>query len=278
MNICTIATESCAQDLKVFLFTLDLYNPKTELTVYILCDSFIQNSFSAKKNIIFIPELDKYGKVNRTAFEREPGSNYKTKWEDFMMEKTRVLDIALQKASSVFFMDCDICFLGPLPEIPEPATLVLSPHYIRECDTSRFGVYNAGFLWTNDKNMPEQWRQASKTSRYYDQAALEDLVSFHTTHVFPQQTNYGWWRMFQASEPAQKKQAEWSIFRDKTQNSGLRVQGLPLLSIHTHWNSKDVITAEFNKFVVKRLTLLAKHKPTVAQFLELLVKDLKIEI
>lgn len=281
MNICTIATESCKIDLQIFLFTLTLYNP-TPITVYILCDTFIKNSLAIQNfktlTIKLIPDLDRYGKVSRAAFEREPGSNYKTKWEDFMMEKTTVMDKALVEASSVFFMDCDICFLGPLPEIPPSNSLALSPHYIRERDTARFGIYNAGFLWTNDKKVPEQWRLASKTSRYYDQAALEDLVPLHTTYFFPQQTNYGWWRMFQAPEPAEKKQAEWSIFRDKTPTSGIRVDSLPLLSIHTHWLTSDPTTKLFNRFVVKRLSLLTKHKKSVTQFLELLVKDLKIEM
>ena len=163
MNLCTLATEDCFNDFKVYLFSLGLYNK--DVKIYVMCDKFIETKINEHQNpnIIAIPELDKYGKISRKVLERRPGLNYKTSWEDFMMEKTRIMDIAFNSgAPSVFFTDCDICFMGPLPEIPDGSTLGLSPHFINENDERKFGKYNAGFLWTNSKEMPEIETESDK--------------------------------------------------------------------------------------------------------------------
>ena len=280
--ICTLATESCLKDLQVFLFTLELYN-KTIPVVYILCDNFIEREIKqmGKHYIKSYPLLEKYGLIERRRMEGEPGSNYKTKWEDFMMEKTTIMDMAFNDNKSIFFCDCDICFMGPMPTINDTnATLSLSKHYIRPIDQMRYGIFNAGFLWTNDPTIPEKWREAAKTSRYYDQAALEDLEKVSSTYNFPKQINYGWWRMFQGTEPFAKLQSEWTISRSDPDYSGIKVNGQQLLSIHTHWHeTRDIVTIMFNKFVLSKLKILEKggHK-NAELFMKFLVNDLKIEM
>ena len=281
--VCTLATESCWKDLQVFLFTIAQYN-KEAPHIFLLCDKFIENKVLPlnKKNITVVQKLEKYGKVSRAPLERTPGLIYRTRWEDFMMEKTTIMDIAFsQGATSVFFTDCDICFMGPLPQVPPNVTLGLSPHYIREQYTQLYGIYNAGFVYTTSKDMPAQWRKAAHSSRYYDQAALEEVATHHTsTYLFPVQTNYGWWRMYQGTESAQLLQEKWSIFRNGAlTTSGLQVEGEPLLSVHTHWHEKnDLITKTFNNYVLNKLKILARGKKIESvQFLQFLVNDLKID-
>jgi hypothetical protein len=183
------------------------------------------------------------------------------------------------KTKSVFFSDCDICFMGPLPEVPQEYKLALSPHEIRPKDELKFGHFNAGFLWTCEPHMPELWRQASKRSRYYDQAALEEVCTKLPTYIFDKSINYGWWRMYQAVTPHDKLQAEWTIFRTAT-TSGIKVKGQHLLSIHTHMLEKrDLITILFNRFVISKLITLAAGKHKNAQlFLKFLKNELKIDI
>jgi hypothetical protein len=174
--------------------------------------------------------------------------------------------------------------MGPLPQVPipkeNPNMIALSPHYIKPQDELRFGRYNAGFLWTNNPHVPEMWRQASFKSRYYDQAALEELETKMPTYIFPEQTNYGWWRMFQGSEQHTELQTKWTVFRTDSENhSGIKVNNTHLLSIHTHWNEQsDMLTKLFNRFVASKLQTLAKGKHKNAQlFLNFLVNDLKID-
>lgn len=283
--VCTLATEESWNDLKIFLFTINLFNNPSEITVFILCDDFINtklketNYFTGKT--ISVPTLQKYASVKRNLMERTRGLIYRTKWEDFMMEKATVMTMAFKNnIKSVFFSDSDMCFMGPLPTVPENTTLALCPHMINQRSQILFGKYNAGFLWTNNKDLPDQWRKAAHTSRYYDQAALEDLAETHklTLHEYPPQVNYGWWRMFQAPESPSSLQNKWSVISNSsTVNSGINVEKKPLLSIHTHLvQLTDINMGAFNKFVIDKLKVLKNHSQAAA-FLKFLANDLKID-
>ena len=266
-TVCTIATSSAVPDLRVFLSTLELFNSPAP-TVYLLCDSAIHESPPQYKGTLkTTPALDKYKNYNRAQMEMTRGTAYKTMWEDFMMEKATVMELAFADplTKGLFFCDSDICFLGPLPQ--PTCEIGVCPHMIRAVDEQRFGKYNAGFVYTTDRTFPEKWRIAAKTSRYYDQAALEDIVaaaSPDAIYEFPVQTNYGWWRMFQGIYTAQELQSHWSIFR-RENSSGICVSGEPLLSIHTHFGEKnDAATVRFNKYVFLFLCRLGKHAPAAA--------------
>lgn len=268
--ICTLSTINAFNDLKVFLYTLDLFSSaQSKPKVYLLCDTQTSQALSPHENfysgtLIINTALDKYGEVNRKRMISQRGQAYKTLWEDFMMEKATVIAEALESEPNVFFFDSDICFMGPLPVVPDSAKIAVSQHMIKRIDEERYGKFNAGFLWTNDKNLPNMWRQASKNSRFYDQAALEDVVKSYTpeeVHEFPINNNYGWWRMYQGIESSDTLQKSWSIFRNEPVSTvGIRVNGSPLLSIHTHWAERtDLVTFHFNHWVYNLLVRLGKH-------------------
>ena len=276
--VCTLSTINTIKDLKVFFFTLDLFNP-VKPKVYLLCDTETSKlaPLMYKGQIIIDTGLDNYGTVNRKQMTNQRGLIYKTLWEDFMMEKATIMDIAFEKENAVFFFDSDICFLGQLPQIPENVKIGVSQHMIKPIDEDRYGKYNAGFMWTNDKKVPNLWRNASKTSRFYDQAALEDVVKefqINTVHNFTIHNNYGWWRMYQSTESPTNLQKNWSMFRnDPTPNVGIRIGSMPLLSIHTHWAElTDHVTRNYNIFVVGFLNRLGKHPPAQS-LLKFLVKE-----
>ena len=268
--VSTLATERALKDLKVFLSTLELFNP-VKPTVYLLCDSKTAvamaeaNCYSGK--IVYSTLLDTYSEHNRQTMEQTPGRLYKTLWEDFMMEKATVMEQAFNAGESrVFFFDSDICFMGPLPDMGE-AKLGLCRHYIRPQDEARYGIYNAGFVYTADSTMPQAWREASKRSRYYDQAALEEVEQKYkgdAIRYLPVQNNYGWWRLFQGTESPQQLAGYWNLFRAPG-TSGIRVLDAPLLSIHTHWDeTRDAATRSFNMFVYATLSKLERHPPATA--------------
>lgn len=264
--VATLASGTNAlKDLRVFLYTLGLFNsvpPK----VYLLCDTYVANNLPTYHGTIITDSgLDKYSQLNRAAMERMPGKKYKTLWEDFMMEKTTVMDKAFQdKNTAVFFFDSDICFMGPLPTVSPIVKLGISPHMIRPGDEQKYGRYNAGFLYSTDPSMPDAWRTHAKSSRYYDQAALEDIEKQYTTddvYHFPIQNNYGWWRMFQSTSSPQIIANSWGLHRQDNY-SGIKAHGQPLLSIHTHWGeTNDQITLTYNRFVYQQLIKLNQHKP-----------------
>lgn len=263
--VATLSTVNAIHDLKVFLFTLDLFNV-VKPTVYLLCDTktadLLANETLYSGPLHISTGLDRYGEVSRKKMIGRQGTVYKTLWEDFMMEKAAVIEQALAVEPAVFFFDSDICFMGPLPQIPATAKVAVSPHMIKPRDEERFGKFNAGFMWTNDKRVPNMWRHESHTSRFFDQAALEDIVNnFQPENVyeFPKQNNYGWWRMYQSTEPSSSQQKHWSITRT-AETAGISVDGHQLLSIHTHWSETvDLTTRHFNFFVYNFLIRLGEH-------------------
>jgi hypothetical protein len=199
-----------------------------------------------------------------------------TLWYEFQMEKLNLLDWVFEAdpetatRDGVFYLDSDICFFGPLPTPPPTMTVGLSPHYIRSRDEARFGRYNGGFLWFKEQRAVKAWRAACPTSRFHEQAAIEcfdEAKWSDRVYVFPPQVNYGWWRMFQSDTDAELLKSAWRIRRNPA-NSGIEVDGQPLLSAHTHWHSKNYVMRMFNGFVRDLLKKIEpSHRPAKRLFL-----------
>ena len=266
MSVCTISTYNAIKDLKVFLFSLDLFNdPKPK--VYLLCDT--KTAAEAKAlysgELVIVSKLDIYGDLDREKMATRGGINYRTLWDDFMMEKATVIELALENEKSAYFCDSDICFLGPLPYVPANKTLAVNRHMIKDEMEKNFGVYNAGFLWTCDKSVPNKWRQAAKTSRYHDQTALEDVVIAYepsAVYEFSMQNNFGWWRMYYTNTHPEILQKGWSTYiNEPYKTAGIMVNDSALLSIHTHF-SEEVnwkCTYIFNTFFMGFLSRVSKN-------------------
>ncbi len=271
--VATLATANSLPDLRIFLKTLQLWNGPVPPTVYLFADATVAKAELPYKGLIHQKDtLTKYSAYTRAQMERMPGT-YGSLWSQFMAEKIALLEWVFDAAgpevaeSGVFFLDADICFFGPLPTVPADATVALSPHYIRAADEARYGAFNGGFLWLKERAALKGWREACADSRFYEQAALEVLAP--DAYRFPIQTNYGWWRLWQATEPAEDRMRAWSIRREGAATSGICVDGSPLLSIHTHLAPETRPATDvdaFNSFVLSFLKKLAaaNHSPAKA--------------
>jgi hypothetical protein len=282
--IATMATKAALEDLKVLFISLQIWNAEDPPTVFVYCDMFIYEWLKQLKyggSIYKKPFLEPYTSYDRKQMESQPShKGMPNLFYDFTQEKCGLMAWAQTEAAlgntmsetthsngqkGVLFCDADITWLGPLPKIPVTATLALSQHMIRKHDEAKFGTYNAGFLWMNDLDLPGLWEEACKTSRFFEQAALETLtekISPSAVYFFGPEHNYGWWRLYQASVPVDTQKSQWSIKRDTNQiHSGLCVAGQPISSVHTHWKTTDFVTAEFNTWVKQRLALLKSQAP-----------------
>ena len=274
MAVATLANEHAVDDLKLLLFTLELWNP-TPPAVYIYTDSKtfgLVDAIAYKgKKVIDKNALNAYTGLNRAQMEVMRGKTFPSLFADFCAEKPRLMKWALSTESAgIFFCDADICHLGPLPSVPEGVVLGLSPHMIRERDTARYGVYNAGFLFMRDKEITDKWLELCATSRFFEQGCLEDLRAWTTGKwpagflAFPKQVNYGWWRLWQGDQNADTLKGEWRIGR-KEGFCGITVAGESLQSIHTHWgDQKDIAVCGFNQWILGQLRKLAVVKKTKA--------------
>jgi hypothetical protein len=265
--ICTLANEYALRDLEYFFFSLSLWNTSLP-TVYLYCTSAVADylpKFKYPGKIVTTVALELYKGMDRQRMEKtESRRRLPNLFYDFTMEKCKLVEWALkslkyeEQSRGVLFCDADILWLGPLPKIQKGKSLALSQHMIRKQDELKYGTYNAGFLWMNDLDLPSIWEEKSKTSRFFEQAALEDLedsVDENKIHHFGEEYNYGWWRMYQSDQSFQQKQSEWS-FKRSGDYSGIIVNGKPLMCIHTHIQTKDIITNDFNKFIISKLMIL----------------------
>ena len=262
--VATLANAKAINDLKVFLFTLQLWNDILP-NLYIYCDTYISNFLESQqiyKGKIFKQiALDKYDGFTRIQMEKMPGETYENRWVDLMCEKMNLLEWAQEYEEKLLFCDADICFLGPLPNIEDSVQLGLSNHFIREKDSAKFGIYNGGFVYVSSKDIINLWKTSTHLSRYYEQAALEELCKDFEVYEFPVQNNYGWWRLLQGVEQVNTLKSKWSLKRNIS-CSGICVDSKPLLSIHTHWITDDAATRYFNEFVLNFLEKLKSVEKT----------------
>jgi hypothetical protein len=273
--IALLINENAIDDLKIFLYTLELWNSKLP-TLYIYCTteckSIIQGLGYAGQ-LEYNTGLDAYANLSRSQMERMPSKEgLSNRFHDFTVEKCSLMEWALTLLGDidqgVLFCDADICWLGPLPTIPRGVSVALSPHEIRESDEQKFGIYNAGFLWMNDLAVVESWRKASSTSRFFEQLALNTVAEQFHMYRFGTHINYGWWRMFQGRESIDKSKAHWTI-KPSDIHSGLLVKGEPVICVHTHWKTTDHVTNMFNTWIVGNLKSIKENVKVRALVLKL---------
>lgn len=263
-------------DYNLFVATLELWHPDAVLYVY--ADSETPITKTPKSGALYVnpTALDKYKGKRRAEMEATPGSTYDSLFKEYTYEKANVLNWMFEtqaalKTTGAWFMDADILHCAPLPTIPESATLALSPHYIRAADESKFGHFNAGFMWFKDPTLLDIWKASGHSSRFFEQAALEDVAcaAGSAAYSFPPSVNFGWWRMFQSPIAPPDQQKKFSVYRPDP-GIGLRYDGQTLQSIHTHWFQRDgSSTHAFNQWFVQISNILKAHKP-MQQFMRIL--------
>ena len=260
MRIATLATSGALKDLQTLLWTIRQWHPDAE--VFLGTDTETAAKLT-DKSLHVRTILDAYTDLTRKDMEAMSGRKYPTLWHDFMMEKATVLEWALEETKEgVWFLDADICLLAPLPT-PTDIDLMLSPHMIRPVDERRYGKFNGGFLWIKDRKVLDIWRRATYGSRFYEQAALEDVwgsVAEDRRAEFPIQDNFGWWRFLQSTESPPVIQERLG-FNRTIPGVGLQYDGSVLRSIHTHLEE----ASEFNQWIRSKLEFLARsHAPAKA--------------
>ncbi|CCW62181.1 unnamed protein product [Phytomonas sp. EM1] len=243
--------------------------------------------FRSDPHIRWVPCLDPYGPmIERHAMERERGVWYPSRHTDFMMEKANLMELAMatsnlslrrsdssafnsapdlildggeEDSPTVAFIDCDVSFLAPLPEIPRDAIVALSPHRIHHLEERLFGVYNGGFVVATHPLVLYQWRKATQTSFYFDQASLQTVAAANRTRLYelPPEHNYGYWRLFQnpSGDPT-REVAKFSISPDHSTMApryrSVRYDGKCLGSVHTHFFPQSPVSKEvllFNRLL-----------------------------
>jgi hypothetical protein len=226
--------------------SLSLFHPNER--IYILCDTISKEIIDKlmkkiKLNIIWIVELDKYTKLNRTTMERLDI------WSEFQMSKSIVIDKALQTEKDTLFLDCDIILLNKIDDVIDgDYDIGVSPGFINKETAIKVGKYNGGMLWVKNKLISQKWREYTKTSRYFDQASIEDLVREFKSFEFDDNYNLQTWRFIVGQENAITIMSYIS-----PKNGCIMYKNKPLKFLHTHFNdSRFNSINNYFKMIIKK--------------------------
>ena len=241
----TICTSNCSQELVGFLLSLSLHHPNAK--TFVICDCKTKEKID---NMTPKPLLDIYWKVTLdkyTQYNRDQMVKMKI-WDDFQMEKASVISYALENENDTLFLDSDTIILDTLyiETNNENNQIGVSPQFIQKKNVDETGYYNGGMLWTNQKSLPEDWRRFTKTSRYHDQASIEDLVKIYPYFEFGDNYNLQTWRFLLGVESTEKIRSY-----VKCKNNKLYYKDKPLKFIHTHFNSQRF--QQINNFFIKKM-------------------------
>jgi hypothetical protein len=237
----TICTSVCAHELVGLLLSLSIYHKNEK--IYILSDSktkYIIDNITPKPplEIVWFIELDKYDNMNRNTMVEN------NIWSEFQMNKATVIKKALEFESDTLFLDCDIIITDTICDINKYVDLGVSPQFLNNYKTKETGYYNGGVLWTNNKSVPCDWIEFTKTSRYFDQASIEDLAKKYKIFEFDENYNLQCWRLYYSEDDKDKMKA----YLTSSPNNKVYYKNKPLKFIHTHFNNPEL--EEFNSLLI----------------------------
>uniref|UniRef100_A0A7S3XET6 Glycosyltransferase 2-like domain-containing protein n=1 Tax=Picocystis salinarum TaxID=88271 RepID=A0A7S3XET6_9CHLO len=215
--------------------------------------------------VFWLPVLDKYD----LSLTRK-GMVDSQVWSQFQMEKGSAIRAALISHSDTLYMDADSFVLHEilLPVEAMHMELGLSPHYMLEMYEAKHGKYNGGFLWTKSKRIPEAWTQASARSRFFDQAALEELAETFKTFTFGKHVNLGWWQLCQKVRRNESLSVEEEFQEEIDIDTAgfLRMNGRRVDTLHAHLLTPGVWCPQFNEIMLRYLA----KAPALKEQLEIL--------
>jgi len=194
----TICTATCAHELVGLLLSLSVHHPGAK--VFVMCDTVTKDTIRVKLTpyprlqLVWIVSLDPYSGMNRDQMTQSGV------WSDFQMSKARVILAALQSEPDTLFLDSDIIVTDVIEDIDGSKMLGVSPQYIAQEHVDRTGFYNGGMLWTRLAAVAEDWIEFTKTSRYFDQASIEDLAKKYDHFEFGENYNLQSWRLYYSDD------------------------------------------------------------------------------
>ena len=162
--------------------------------------------------------LDVYKGATRTKMVREGI------WSNFQMEKAKVIAWALEHKPDTLYLDADQMVVGEICDVNVNRDIGISPHYTQASVANKYGYFNGGLLWTRNKSVPIDWISYTTNSRYFDQAAIEDLARKYKYFEFGKNYNFGQFRL---------NAGVWNL---TSRNKKLYVDDLELKTIHTHFD------------------------------------------
>ncbi len=170
------------------------------------------------------------------------------------MAKATVIKYALENVADTLFLDSDIIITDIINDIDNTKEIGVSPQFIRQEHIDKTGFYNGGMLWTKNMSVPNDWIEFTKSSRYFDQASIEDLARKYSYFEFGENYNLQCWRLMLSLESPQ----EIANNIKSLPNDKLYYKNKPLKFVHTHF--LDQRFQQFNTLIIQHLTTAKMYK------------------
>ena len=251
-SFATLATKSCAFELVGLLLSLSLFHPRAK--IFIMCDSVTKKKISEMTpqpnlKIIWEVALNKYTDLNRNLMEQQGI------FTDFLASKSKIMLRALKESKDVLFLDSDIIVMNTLKGVKDKRKLGVSRQFVNDKILRETGEFNAGMIWTNSVDVCRDWIKYSKSSRYFEQAAIENLVEKYSYFEFGEEYNVQCWRYYLNPNPETEPfEKNISIGPDNM----LLYKNEPFRCIHTHLRD-DRFTA-FNSLIISYLNKTKNYR------------------
>tara|TARA_R110000824_G_scaffold116326_3_gene267704 strand:- start:871 stop:2319 length:1449 start_codon:yes stop_codon:yes gene_type:complete len=165
---------------------------------------------------------------------------------EFLKHKIYVMKDALEEQDDVLFLDADIILLQSQNHTAysdKSLQLGVSPAYIKKENIKEVGMFNAGYIWTNQKSMPDKWLSLMKDSEYYEQKPIETLIEHYKTFLYDEDYNVQAWRLLLSPVDIR----EYIHNKDDV----LHYKTKSMKCIHTHFREQRF--EEFNKLIIGKM-------------------------
>jgi len=193
-SFCCVGTREVKKEIALLLYSIKCFH---SYPIYVVCDDetrrYIKHKFDCS-NIYFdisanSDQLEHIRKKYERQFKLLDNNIHRL---DCILLKMRAIEIALKNEQNTLFVDSDIIFTKKL-DTGLYSDIVLSPHYIGYNIT---GVYNAGYLFTANKELPEVWRDLFlHNSQFCEQECMSKFNNVFQTDTFSENHNVGFWRL-----------------------------------------------------------------------------------
>lgn len=231
-SFCTMCTKRYKEELLCLLLTLSLYHRNE--SIYILCDKetkeYIKNiSPKPKLKIKWYPTLTRYSLLKRKDMEKMGI------WCDFQLNKMDIIKHAIEKEGDTLYLDSDMIILDEINDIDKDKELGLSPQFLKAHILEETGNYNGGMVWCNNVKIIDDWTFFTQNSRYYDQAALDDVYEIHEKNTFKFTDNYN----FQESRFKNGIEDSYNLINDIiVKNKKIMYKDKILKNLHIRFNGE----------------------------------------
>lgn len=252
-SVCTIVTKACAHEAVIMIETFYLHHSLLT-NMYVMCDTYSKQYIEKRcncKNIKFFVRLDKYSELNRETMEKQKI------WCNFMLEKLSVIDIAFDSGEKdTILLDSDIILLDTINDIDFSKELGVSPGYIPQDLAKRFGYYNGGFIWINNKLgtgkvITNKWREHTNkpSNMFFEQSSITDIAREFSKFEFNELHNIQYYRYHQNSK------SNLNSFTMQDDNRYILYNNKIVKSLHLHLNEDNEYVKKWKSqlMLIKRI-------------------------